>query len=55
MDAVVVGGGLLLWCGKGGGELPQEVEEGVTHAPVSFEYGWGDNVRVVWVAFVAFG
>ena len=55
MDAVVVGGGLFLWCGKGGGELSEEVEEGVTHAPVGFENEWGDGVRVVFVAFVVFG
>ena len=52
---MVVRGGLLLWCGEGGGEQSQEVEEGVAHAPVGFENDWGDGVRVVFVAFVVFG
>ena len=55
MDAVAVWCGVLLWRGGGGGAQSQEVEEGVTHAPVGFEYEWGDGVRVVFVAFVVFG
>ena len=52
LDAVMVGGGLCLWCGECGGKLVEELEYGLAKAAVGFKQYWCDGVRVVFVAFV---
>ena len=47
--AVVVGSGLLLWCGQRGGEVLEKLKGGLTKAAVGFE---DDRCNGVWVVFV---
>ena len=52
LNAIVVGGGLFLWCWKGGGEVAQEVQGCMAKSSMGFEDDWGDRMWVVLLVLV---